>query len=104
WNDADWRRVIFEYRAEMSAMSLDDTISYYGTKYDPAKNSVTLTGENSKTPDGALVYSRPDAEHLELRGNFKSQPVAIELRKVDASKFELMSRGFHWINEYPHYQ
>jgi hypothetical protein len=83
---------------------MDDTISYYETKYDTAKRSVTLTGQGSKNPDGVLAYSWPDAGHLELRGDFKNQPVVIELRKVDASKFALTSRGFHWINEYPYYR
>ena len=104
WNDADWRRMIFEYKEEMSVMSMDDTVSYYETTYDTGKNSVTLTGEGSKTPDGVLTYSRPDAEHMELRGNFKNHPVVIELRKIDASKLMLVSRGFHWINEHPYYQ
>lgn len=104
WNDADWRRIIFEYRGSMEVMSLDDTASYYATKYNEAKSSVTLTSENSKTPDGELTYSRPDAEHLELRGKLKGEPVVIETRKVDASKFELVSRGFHWINEHPDYE
>lgn len=103
-NDADWRRIIFEYKSSMSVMSMDDTVSYYGTKYDAAKKSVTLTGEDSKTPDGVLTYSQPDADHLELRGNFKNKPVAVQLRKIDASKFMLVSRGFHWINERPYYQ
>ncbi|HEV2421750.1 MAG TPA: hypothetical protein VGS59_08590 [Candidatus Acidoferrales bacterium] len=103
-NDARWRRIIFEYKSEMSVMSMDDTISYYGTKYDAAKKSVTLTAEDGTTPDGVLTYSQPDAEHLELRGNFKNQPVVIEMRRVDASKFMLVSRGFHWINEHPYYQ
>jgi hypothetical protein len=26
---------------------------------------------------------------------------AIRLRQIDASKFLLLSRGFHWINEMP---
>lgn len=103
-NDADWRRLIFEYQSEMSVMSMDDTVSYYATKYDTAKKSVTLTGEGSKNPDGVLTYSAPDANHMELRGNFRNQPVVIELRKIDASKFMLVSRGFHWINEHPYYQ
>lgn len=104
WNDADWRRMIFEYKSEMSVMSLDDKISYYGTKFDAAKKTVTLTGEGSKNPDGVFSYSQPQEEHLELRGTFQNQPVVIELRKLDASKFMLVSRGFHWINEHPYYQ
>ena len=104
WNDADWRRIIFEYRSSMEALSLDDTASYYAAKYDEAKNSLTLTAQGNKTPDGVLAYSRPDADHLELRGTWRGQPAVIEARKIDASKFELVSRGFHWINEHPEYQ
>jgi hypothetical protein len=103
-NDADWRRMIFDYKSEMSVMSMDDTTSYYATKYDTAKKSVTLTGEDSKTPDGVLAYSATDAERMELRGSLKNQPVVIELQKIDASKFMLVSRGFHWIQEHPYYQ
>ena len=104
WNDADWRKIIFEYKSAMSVMSMDDATSYYGTKYDETKKTVTLTGEDSKSPDGVLSYSQPDAEHLELRGTFQNQPVVIEMRKIDASKLMLMSRGFHWIQEHPYYQ
>jgi multidrug transporter EmrE-like cation transporter len=101
-SDSGWRRLILDYRSEMAVLSMDDSISYFGTKYDETKNSVTLTTEKGKVPDGVLQYSHPDADHLELRGNFKNQSVVIELRKVDASKFELVSRGFHWINEDVH--
>lgn len=104
WNDADWRKIIFEYKSAMSVMSMDDATSYYGTKYDETKKTVTLTGEDSKSPDGVLSYSQPDAEHLELRGTFQNQPVVIEMRKIDTSKLMLMSRGFHWIQEHPYYQ
>ncbi len=104
WNDADWRRMIFKYKSDMEVMSLDDKASYYGTKYDEAKKTVTLTGEQSKNPDGVLTYSQPDADHLELRGTFQNQPVTIEMRKIDASKLTLVSRGFHWISERPYYQ
>lgn len=103
-NDADWRRLVFEYQSEMSVMSMDDTISYYRTKYDTAKKSVTLTAVDGKSPDSVLTYAVPDPQHMELRGSFNQQPVVIELRRIDASKFTLVSRGFHWINEHPYYQ
>lgn len=102
--DANWRRIIFEYRGQMSVISMDDTISYYGARFDTAKKSVALTAETAKSPVGVFQYLQPDVEHLELRGEFQNQAVVIETRKVDVSKFELLSRGFHWINEYPHYE
>ena len=88
----------------MGLLSLDDTVLSYAAKYDERKNTITLTEQGSKMPDGVLAYSHPDADRLELRGSWKGQPVVIEARKIDASKFELVSRGFHWINEHPDYQ
>ena len=44
-----------------------------------------------------LHRSRPDANHVLLEGDGKS----IRLRQIDASKFLLRSRSFHWINEMP---
>ena len=52
----------------------------------------------------ALAYSRPDAGHLELRGNFNNLPVMIEMRKVNTSRFTLVSRGFHWSENGGYYR
>lgn len=103
-NDANWRRVILEYKGQMSVISMDDTISNYEAKFDEAKSGLTLEAEDGKAPDGTLTYSRPDPDHLEMSGKLKNQPVVIQMRKIDASKFMLLSRGFHWINEYPYYR
>jgi hypothetical protein len=46
-----------------------------------------------------FTYVRPDAEHVELRGELGGASLAMS--RVDTSHFLLLSRGFHWVNEFP---
>jgi multidrug transporter EmrE-like cation transporter len=112
-NAANWRRVIFEGKGSMTVLAVDDSMHYYGTEVDAAKSAVTIEGEydadsdedqEGKVPKNAFTYARPDADHLEFRGNLKNQPVVIEMRKVDTSKFTLVSRGFHWSENGGYYR
>ena len=112
-SDANWRRVVFEGKGSMVVFAVDDSMHYYGTEVDAAKSAVTIEGEynadsdedqEGKVPKNAFTYARPDAEHLEFRGSLKNQPVVIEMRKVDASKFTLVSRGFHWSENGGYYR
>jgi uncharacterized membrane protein YphA (DoxX/SURF4 family) len=113
-NDANWRRVIFEGKGDMTVLTMDDdSMHYYGADVDTAKNTVTISGEyaemrsrsqaeadsgdNSHFPKSILTYSWPDPDHLELRGDLANQPIVTDLRKIDTSKFTLVSRGFHWV-------
>jgi hypothetical protein len=89
-----WRKTVFQGQG-MTVRTMDDTVTTFGAEYDAAKSTVTL---NKK--DG-LTWMRPDAEHVTLAGKVGSDTVSMRLRRIDASKFRLVSRGFHWINELP---
>jgi hypothetical protein len=120
-NDPNWRRVIFEGKSDMTVLSMDDSMHYYGADVDTAKNTMTISGEyadpdsrsqrsadsdrSSRVPKSILTYSWPDPDHLEFRGNLGGQSVAIDMRKIDISKFTLVSRRFQWIqNDGPFYR
>ena len=114
-NDANWRRVIFEAKGDMTVLTIDDSMHYYGADVDAADDTVTISGEypeirsrsqanaDSDTvrriPNSILTYSWHDADHLEFRGDLANQSVVIDLRKIDTSKFTLVSRGFHWVED-----
>jgi hypothetical protein len=36
-----------------------------------------------------------------MTGQWKGRDIVVTLTRVD-DKFPLLTRGFHWINEYPH--
>lgn len=83
----------------------------FPAEYDDSRSTVTLSGEYDpdtgsfdKNRKDVLTYSRPDLGHLELRGNFGKQQVVIEWRKMDLSKFTLLSRKFHWIENGGYYR
>jgi hypothetical protein len=96
-----WRKVIVQFQAGLSVKMMDDSVQSFGTEYDAAKNAVILTVGGDKNRKYPLSYSRPDSDHLLLEGTLVKDPVSVRLRKIDASKFLLLSRGFHWINEVP---
>ena len=48
-----------------------------------------------------FTYENPQPDVLTLTGQMNGHQVAATLRRMDESKFLLMNRGFHWINEYP---
>lgn len=109
----EWKTVVFDYTRGISVFKLDDSHWSYPVKFDEAKKQfIVFAGfDNSEdrhpgshkkpVPIGTFTYSRPDAEHLVLQGTLNNQPADLRLRKVDASKFILPNRGFHWVSELP---
>jgi hypothetical protein len=96
-----WKRVIVQSPSTLSIRMMDDSPRAYSTTYDAAKSSVALTAADNKTKKNVFVYSWPDPNHLVLTGVLVNDALAVKLRRVDPSKFLLVNRGFHWINERP---
>ena len=48
-----------------------------------------------------LTYAQPDPDHATLQGLYDGKMLHLGLRKLDPSKSLLVTRGFHWINEFP---
>jgi uncharacterized membrane protein YphA (DoxX/SURF4 family) len=96
-----WRKVIAESPASITIKMMSDTAKGYAAEYDEAKGIVTLSEFNDKTKKYPLTYKRPDSDHLDLEGIVAGDSLSMRLRKIDTSKFLLVSRGFHWINEMP---
>ena len=80
---------------------MDDAVHIYNTEYDAAKNTVTISGDPDKTKKNVFTYSRPDPDHLILQGKLFNDTLELRLKRIDPSKFLLVNRGFHWINERP---
>lgn len=102
-----WRSMTVNRRPALAVQWMNDKVTRFRMVDDPAKKTLTLSPSND-TPSGGetnekfvLTYDRPDPEHLTLQGSFYKDTLEIRLRKVDESRFVLVSRGFHWINEYP---
>lgn len=99
-----WRYVLIGTRERLALRFMDDTGKRFRMA-DAPEQRLQLTansypGEND--PEAfTLAWSRPEAGHLVVEGVFRGASVQARLKKVEASTFQLVDRGFHWIQEYP---
>lgn len=93
-----WRTMFAEFPGFITVRMMNDKIRGYTARYDARGSSLMLSDQ---TKSYKLTYSRPDADHLTIDGSIAGDSLSMRLRKIDTSKFLLVSRGFHWINEFP---
>lgn len=100
-----WRRFIVERHGLGVIRTMDDKPHFFRLETDTTAHTLTLTGG---PPDARveyqLTYDQPTPETLVLRGELPDGPTVITLDRVDPNSFILVSRGFHWVNEYPFYR
>jgi uncharacterized membrane protein YphA (DoxX/SURF4 family) len=102
FNDKDrWRRVVFDFPTFTSFQRPDDTFTGYGSAINEKEHTIGLTKPADKNWKAALTYTRPAPDQLVLAGSMDGHQVEMKLKLVDRNKFNLVNRGFHWINEYP---
>ncbi|MFZ0638239.1 MAG: hypothetical protein WAN33_00110 [Candidatus Acidiferrales bacterium] len=98
-----WRRVTFDsfgtIRAFATVYSMDDTAHPYGFVIDTAKKTVTLTKASDKNWKANFAYERTTPTELVLDGTMDNHKIHAQFEQVDVSKFLLLSRGFHWVQE-----
>jgi hypothetical protein len=100
--DSDrWRRIIFEYDTLMVLDRMNDARSYFQSTVDSAKHTLALSSRADPRGKASFTFSRPAPDQIILDGTLDGHPAHLQLRLVDAHKFQLESRGFHWIQEYP---
>ena len=100
-DSARWRRVIFDYPGVIAVQRISDSRSRYALALDTERKTLDLTKRDDPNWKAALTYEQPEPLVLTLTGQFDGQEIRAKLRRTDESRFLLLSRGFHWINEYP---
>ena len=96
-----WRRVIFDIPTRMAFQRMDDTTARYGCAIDINKKSLALTKDDDKKWKANFTIQRPTSDQLILDGDMDNHKVHMQLQLFDRKKFLLVSRGFHWVQEYP---
>jgi len=101
-NDYDrWRRAIFDFPESMTFQRMDDSFAGYGASINTNDKTIALTKRSDKDWKGNLTFQRLAPDRLILDGNMDNHKIHMQLQLVDQSKFMLVSRGFHWVQEYP---
>lgn len=70
---------------------------------DMAKKTLTLFQVDDKSKQiGQFTITQPDELGMILNGTLQGREMTIHLRKKPMEQFQLISRGFHWVNESPY--
>ena len=96
-----WRRVLFQTPTAASFQRMDDTLATYPASIDIASGRIVLRKASDKSLAASLAYAQPERGRLVLSGDMDGHRVDMRLRLVGPQTFVLVSRGFHWIQEYP---
>jgi hypothetical protein len=96
-----WRRVVFDYPNSLAVQLMSDSRVRYGLALDTEAKTLKLTKRDDPGWSATVTYEGPEPGVLALEGALDGRAVRARLRRAEASEFLLVSRGFHWINEYP---
>jgi uncharacterized membrane protein YphA (DoxX/SURF4 family) len=94
-----WRKVIAEFPNRVTVLMMNDVPWPFTAAYNDDLKTLTLSypGDPSKTC--LFTYSRATLNSFNLEGTIGSDHLSLHLREFEPSKFLLLNRGFHWINE-----
>jgi hypothetical protein len=79
----------------------DDDLKGYQLKIDPAKKTFEISREANPKRSAHFTYDRSAPDVMVLAGDIDGRPVQMELKREDETKLMLLSRGFHWRQDYP---
>jgi uncharacterized membrane protein YphA (DoxX/SURF4 family) len=94
-----WRRVVVQNAANIVFWQMNDTTTPYGANVDTAAKTIAL--QVGGTAAGTLSYTQDATDRLVFDGHVKNHALHMETHRVDHTKFLLISRGFHWVQEFP---
>jgi len=95
-----WNRLIITNKDYAAIRLMNDSTLNYHFKIDTAAKTALLYSLSDTLNKSRLTYTK-DTAYLTLTGKLGSDTVFIKLKKYDEKRFRLISRGFHWVNEYP---
>ncbi|HEY0554193.1 MAG TPA: hypothetical protein VGG20_07995 [Thermoanaerobaculia bacterium] len=96
-----WRYVVFDYSDLFSILPMNNSRQRYVVELNEAKKTLALTKRYDPAWKSTLTYQQPGPALLTLDGTFDGKPVRASLHRIEASKSLLVTRGFHWVSEYP---
>jgi hypothetical protein len=99
-DDRRWQRVIFDTPRAMF-QRMDGSFAPYLADIDSVAASLTLTRGEEGSEKATFSFHRRVRDLLVLDGAMDGHKVLLHLQLVDRQQFQLVNRGFHWIQEYP---
>ena len=87
----------------------DKTVTTAGANrlaYNPHLIDVRFKQAIETEPDAGLTlaFSRSADDRLVLTGQWDSDSIRVQLKRIDETRFLLLNRGFHWIQYSPFFR
>jgi uncharacterized membrane protein YphA (DoxX/SURF4 family) len=96
-----WRQLMVSYPGYAFIKTMNDSTKGFAFNADTVSKKIEMFSYSDTTKRSSFVYSVPKENVLLFMGKVNDDSVEIEMKKYDLNKFRLVSRGFHWVNEYP---
>jgi hypothetical protein len=74
----------------------------YMITWDTDKKNLTLAKTRTPTWSATFRYDLSEPDKLELQGSMDGKAISASLKRATEKRYELMNRGFHWIQELPY--
>ncbi|HEY2292318.1 MAG TPA: hypothetical protein VGM86_16590 [Thermoanaerobaculia bacterium] len=100
-DDSRWRYVVFDYSDLLSAVLMNGSRQRYVATLDAGRKTIALKKRDDPAWKAKLSYQEPAPGRLTLEGTLDGKQVRASLHKIDTPRFQLHTRGFHWVSEYP---
>ncbi len=96
-----WKRLILEVPQRATIQYLDDSTQGYSASLDKEGMHLSLTSAQDQNwkSQFKIVHNQPG--QMILEGSVGAQKLRLEVKQMDLSKFLLLNRGFHWVQEVP---
>ena len=101
-----WRHLVVDWEGFAVAHLMNGSFEHLTFEVNPATCSIELSRRLPDSKPGTWAYrglpEEPDGpSRLELSGQLDGSSYRLQVSARDADDFLLVSRGFHWVNEFP---
>jgi len=98
----NWSWLDFSNRKVMRLAGPKPPTAVYLITWDTEDKKLTLAKVSTPTWSATFRYDLPEPDKLELQGSMDGKAVSATLKHAPEKRYELMNRGFHWIQELPY--
>lgn len=96
-----WRRQVFDLAGLTTVQMMDGERVRWLVEVDDQRQLLRMRFPNQPTRKAELRYEKPAPDRLTVSGTYEGKAIEVKMVLEPAGDFLLLSRGFHWINEYP---
>ena len=89
-----WRYLIIDYKKKAVVKKMNDTIERYSFEENTETKEVVFKSSIDSVAQ-KFTYSISNSNELKLKGDHLN----ISFKRIPISKFRLLNRKFHWVNE-----